>query len=52
VSKSGYKKALHVSKMDFFAKYLEPILTFLVIIGLGIRGFGIRVLITERIYRE
>ena len=48
----GYTKALHVSRIDFFAKYLEPILTFLVIIGLGIRGFGIRALFTERIYRE
>ncbi len=36
--------------MDFFAKYLGPILTFLVMIGLGIRGFGIRALLTERIY--
>ncbi len=48
----GYANALHVCRIDFFAKYLEPILTFLVIFGLGIRGFGIRGKFTERIYRE
>ncbi len=38
--------------MDLFVIYLEPILTFLIIIGLSIRGFSIRGQLLERIYRE
>jgi len=37
-------------KLTFFVKYLEPILHFLVIVGLSISGFGIRGQVPERIY--
>ncbi len=46
------KTTQHVDEIDFFVKYLEPILHFVVIIGLNIRGFGIRGQVQERIYRE
>jgi len=38
--------------MDLFVIFLEPILIFLVIIGLSIRGFSIRGQLLERIYRK
>jgi len=38
--------------MDLFVIYPEPILIFLVIIGLSIRGFSIRGQWLERIYLE
>ncbi len=41
-----------VARIDFFVQYLEPILTFLVIIGFSIRGFSTRGHLTEHIYRE
>ncbi len=46
------KTPLHVDRIDFFVKYLEPIPLFLVIIGFDIRGFSIRGQLPERIYRE
>ncbi len=46
------KTPQHVDKIDFFVKYLEPIPSFLVIIGFGIRGFSIRGELSERIYRK
>jgi hypothetical protein len=42
----------HVARIDFFVQYLEPFLTFLVIIGFSICGFSIRGHLTERIYHE
>ncbi len=46
------KTPQHIDKIDFIVKYLEPILSFLVIIGFGIRGFSIRGELSEHIYRE
>jgi hypothetical protein len=41
-----------VGRNGFFVENLEPIPNFLVITWLGIRGFGIRAPLMERIYRE